>query len=242
MTGVLFSFDRTAPGLLLAFLAGGVNSLSPCCLAMTPAFLAHLAGVEAEAATRRQVLGHSLLYIAGFSFVFVGIGAGVGLAGVALADERDVLWKVGGSVVIAFGLLQLGLLRVPLLQQSFSARTPTGLAAGYGRSFVVGATYSVAWTPCIGPVLGAILTSALVFGDFWQGVALLSAFALGMAIPHLGTAIAMNRTAAFRRFVHQHAVAVGKASGFVMVVMGVLIFTRTLIEIFRCFQAFNIVL
>jgi cytochrome c-type biogenesis protein len=240
--GILLSFDRSAPGLLLAFLAGGVNSLSPCCLAMTPAFVAHLAGVEAEAATRRQVISHALLYVVGFSLVFVAIGAGVSLAGVALGDERPILWKVGGSVVIAFGLVQLGLLRVPWLQRSFSAPTPSGLAAGYGRSFVVGATYSLAWTPCIGPALGAILTSALVFGDFWQGVALLSAFALGMAIPHLGTALAVSRVAALRRFVHRHALAVERASGTAMVVMGVLIFTGTLIEIFRYFQAFNVVL
>ncbi len=240
--GTFLSFDRTAPGLLLAFLAGGVNSLSPCCLAMTPAFVAHLAGVEAEAATRRQVVGHALLYIVGFSMVFVAIGAGVGLAGVALADERPILWKVGGSVVIAFGLVQVGLLRVPLLQRSFIAPTPCRIATGYGRSLVVGATYSLAWTPCLGPVLGAILTSALVFGDFWQGVLLLSAFALGMAIPHLGTALAMNRITALQRFVRRHALAVERVSGSAMVVMGVLIFTGTLIEIFQYFQAFTLVL
>ena len=240
--GVLLGFDRSAPGLLLALIAGGVNSLSPCCLAMTPAFVAHLAGVEAEAATRRQVIAHALLYVVGFSLVFVAIGAGVSLAGVALDDQRPILWKVGGSVVIVFGMVQLGLLRLPWLQRSYAAPTPSGLAAGYGRSFVVGATYSLAWTPCIGPILGAILTSALVFGDFWQGVALLSAFALGMAIPHLGAALAINRVAAIRKFVHRHALAVDRAAGGAMVVMGVLIFTGTLIEIFRYFQAFNLVL
>lgn len=240
--GTLLSFDRSAPGLLLAFLAGGVNSLSPCCLAMTPAFVAHLAGVEAEAATRRQVITHALLYVVGFSLVFVAIGASVSLAGVALADQRPILWKVGGSIVIAFGLMQMGLLRIPWLQRSFAAPTPSGVAAGYGRSFVVGATYSLAWTPCIGPVLGAILTSALVFGDFWQGLALLSAFALGMAIPHLGTALAMNRIAGLQRFVRRHALAVERVSGSAMLVMGVLIFTGSLIGIFRYFQAFTFVL
>ena len=238
----VLGFDRSAPGLTLAFVAGAANSLSPCCLAMTPAFVAHLAGVEAESAGRRTVFGHALVYVLGFSLVFVAIGAGISLAGLALADERPLLWKVGGAIVIAFGLWQIGVLRAPFLKRSFEAPRPVGMAAGYTRSFLVGATYSIAWTPCIGPVLGAILTSALVFGDIWQGMALLSAFALGMAIPHLGTAMALNRFTTLQRLVHRHAVAVGRSAGLVMIAMGVLIFTGTLIDIFRYFQAFNVVL
>ena len=239
----ILGFDRSAPGLLLAFTAGGVNSLSPCCLAMTPAFVAHLAGVEADGVDRRrQVLSHALVYVLGFSLVFVAIGAGISLAGLALADQRALLWKVGGTVVIGFGLTQMGVLRVPLLRRSFGAPRPGGMAAGYSRSFLVGATYSIAWTPCIGPVLGAILTSALVLGNLWQGMGLLSAFALGMAIPHIGTALALQRMGTLQQFIHRHAVAVERSSGLVMVAMGVLIFTGTLIEIFRYFQAFTLVL
>lgn len=238
----MLSFDRAAPGLTLAFVAGMVNSLSPCCLAMTPAFLAHLAGVEVEAHSRRARLTHAVLYVLGFSFVFVAIGAGLSLAGYALTDIRSELWKIGGTVVIAFGLVQMGVLRVPALQRSFELRLANGAAPGYTRSFLVGATYSVAWTPCIGPVLGAILTSVLVFGDFWQGVALLSAFAMGMALPHLGAALAFERLDRLRRFLTGHYVAVERVSGGVMVGMGILIFTGALIDIFRYFQGFTVVL
>lgn len=238
----LFSFDRAAPGLTLAFIAGAVNSLSPCCLAMTPAFLAHLAGVEVESSSRRARFMHALIYIMGFSLVFVAIGAGLSLAGFALADSRTLLWKVGGSVVIAFGLIQMGLIRIPLLQRTVELRLSSTAAPGYLRSFIVGATYSVAWTPCIGPVLGAILTSALVFGDFWQGVGLLSAFAVGMALPHLAAALAFERLTRVRGLLQRHYLAVERTSGAVMVVMGILIFSGTLIEIFRYFQAFNVVL
>ncbi|MCK6372383.1 MAG: cytochrome c biogenesis protein CcdA, partial [Gammaproteobacteria bacterium] len=159
----LLGFDRAAPGLTLAFVAGAVNTLSPCCLAMTPAFLAHLAGVEAQSAARRVRLTHALVYVVGFSLVFVAIGAGLSFAGYALTDFRSQLFKVGGTMVIAFGLVQMGVFRVPALQRSFELRLGENAAPGYARSFLVGATYSVAWTPCIGPVLGAILTSVVVF-------------------------------------------------------------------------------
>lgn len=238
----ILSFDRTAPGLGLAFVAGLVNSLSPCCLAMTPAFLAHLAGVEVEEGSRRGRMVHAVLYVLGFSLVFVAIGAGLSLAGYALTDVRTILWKVGGTTVIAFGLVQMGLIRVPFLQRSFELPVMASASPGYARSFVVGASYSIAWTPCIGPVLGAILTSVLVFGDFWQGVGLLSAFAAGMALPHLGAAMALERLARFRAFLSRHYLAVERSSGGVMVVMGILIFTGALIDIFRYFQAFTLVL
>jgi cytochrome c-type biogenesis protein len=238
----VLGFDRAAPGLTLAFVAGAVNSLSPCCLAMTPAFLAHLAGVEIGTHSRRARMTHAVLYLLGFSLVFVAIGAGLSLAGYALADVRSLLWKVGGTIVITFGLVQMGVVRIPALQRSFELRVGESAAPGYLRSFVVGATYSVAWTPCIGPVLGAILTSALVFGDFWQGVALLFAFAMGMAVPHLGAALAFERLSILRTFLASHYVAVERVSGGVMVGMGVLIFTGALIDIFRYFQAFTVVL
>ena len=201
-----------------------------------------LAGVEAGTASRRVRLTHAAVYILGFSLVFVAIGAGLSLAGYALTDVRSQLFKVGGTVVIVFGLVQMGVLRVPALQRSFELRLGEGATPGYARSFVVGATYSVAWTPYIGPVLGTILTSVVVFGDLWLGIGLLSAFALGMAVPHLGAALAFERLARIRAFLVGHYVAVERASGAVMVGMGILIFTGALIDIFRYFQAFNVVL
>ncbi len=238
----LLGFDRAAPGLTFAFAAGAVNSLSPCCLAMTPAFLAHLAGVEVGSSSRRARLAHATLYTLGFSLVFIAIGAGLSLAGYALVDVRGLLWKVGGSVVIAFGLVQMGLVRIPGLDRSFEFRMATEGSPGYARSFIVGATYSLAWTPCIGPVLGAILTSVVVFGDFWLGVGLLAAFALGMSVPHFGAALAFERLGAVRGFLQRHYTAVSRLSGGVMVGMGILIFTGALIGIFRYFQAFTVVL
>ena len=238
----LLGFDKAAPGLALAFIAGVVNSLSPCCLAMTPAFVSHLAGVQAESASKRLVLKHAAVYVLGFSLVFVAIGVGVSLAGWALVDARPLLFKVGGTVVIVFGLIQMGVFNVSFLQRSFELDAARAASPGYARSFLVGATYSVGWTPCIGPVLGAILTSALVFGDVWQGAALLSAFALGLAIPHFGMAMAFERVRVLRNAVQRHYVLVQRVSGSVMVAMGVLIFTGALIEIFRYFQAFTVVL
>lgn len=238
----LFSLDIAAPGLMLAFVAGLVNSFSPCCLAMSPAYLAHLAGIEAQSPRRGAVLRHAAVYTLGFSLVFIAIGAGMSLAGMAIVEARPLLWKVGGSVVILFGLVQMGLIRVPYLQRSFEARIATPVAPGYGRSFVVGATYSLAWTPCIGPVLGAILTAAAIFGDVWQGVGLLAAFSLGLALPHFGAALALERLTVIQRNIRRHYRLVEVVSGTVMVMMGILIFTGTLIQIFRYFQYSNVVL
>lgn len=238
----VFSLDTAAPGLGLALVAGLVNSLSPCCLAMTPAFLAHLAGVEVESATRRNRLTHAGLYVLGFSLVFVALGAGLGVAGLALQDHRQLLFKVGGTLVIAFGLIQLRVLRIPLLDRTFEVRIAPDGQAGYARSMVVGAAYSIAWTPCIGPVLGAIITGALVFGDILWSVALLTAFAVGMAIPHFGAALAFERLSPLRTFLARHAKAADATSGVVMVAMGILIFTGALIEIFRYFQGFTVAL
>lgn len=243
MREMLLSFDTAAPGLLLAFVAGLVNSLSPCCLAMTPAFLAHLAGVETDGPSRRAgVVRHAGVYVAGFTLVFVAIGVGASLAGLALVDQRPILFKVGGTLVIVFGLIQMGVFKFQWLQRSYEVSAVPVAAPGYTRSFLVGATYSLGWTPCIGPVLGAILTSAVVFGDVWQGVLLLGAFAAGLAIPHLGAAVAFERIRPLRLGVQRHYVLVQRVSGTVMVGMGVLIFTGALIEIFRYFQGFNVVL
>lgn len=242
MTDFLLGFDRASPGLTLAFVAGMVNSLSPCCLALTPAFMAHLAGVQVEASERRTRLWHVACYTLGFSAVFVILGLGLSLAGFALGDYRGLLWKIGGVVVITFGLTQAGLVRLPLLSRSFQVNASSSRAPSYSRSLFIGATYSIAWTPCIGPVLGAILTSSLVFGDAWVGAALLGAFALGMAIPHLAAALAFERFEFIRRLLNRRAVAVERVSGAVMVVMGVLIFTGTLPALFKYFQASNVVI
>lgn len=242
MSDFLLSFDTAAPGLALVFIAGVVNSLSPCCLAMTPAFMAHLAGVGAENRSRPVVVRHAAVYVAGFTLIFVAIGIGAGLAGWALVDQRPLLFKVGGTLVITLGLVQMGVLKLPWLQRSYEVTARPRTAPGYARSFLVGATYSLGWTPCIGPVLGAILTSAVVFGEVWQGALLLCAFALGLAIPHLAAAVAFERIRPLRDWVQRHFVLVQRTSGTVMVAMGVLIFTGALIEIFRYFQAVNVVL
>lgn len=237
----VFSFDTAAPGLALAFAAGLVNTLSPCCLAMAPAFLAHIAGVEAKLPSRRTRFAHTTAYIVGFSAVFVAIGLGLGLAGYVLADVRPALWRISGITVIVFGLLQADVLRLGLFQRSFELSIlPPG--RGLARSAAVGAVYSLAWTPCIGPVLGAILTAALVFGDVWQGGALLMAFAAGMAVPHFAAVVALDKVGRLQTVVHRHYTFVTRASGSVMVAMGILIFTGALTDIFRYFQAVNVVL
>lgn len=241
----VFSFDPYNPGLMLAFAAGLVNTLSPCCLAMTPAFLAHATGAAAgpDGSVRgRAILGHTALYMAGFSAVFILIGISVALMGYLLVDIRPLLWKIGGALIIAMGLHQAGVVRIPLLLRTLEVRPSGALAASYGRSFVVGAVYSLGWTPCIGPVLGSILTFAAVSGDVWLSGALLVAYSLGMAVPHFAYALALDRTHIAVRWLQRRWATVELISGVTMVVMGILIFTGTLFRIFTYFQYFNVAL
>lgn len=241
----VFSLDPYSPGLMLAFTAGLVNTLSPCCLAMAPAFLAHATGAAAgrDGSVRgRAVLGHTVLYMAGFSAVFILLGVSIALVGYVLVDIRPLLWKIGGALIIVMGLHQARIVRIPFLLRTLELQPSGALVASYGRSFVVGAVYSLGWTPCIGPVLGSVLTFAAVSGDVWLSAALLLAYSLGMAVPHFAYALALDRTRVVVRWLQRRWATVELVSGVSMVVMGVLIFTGTLFRIFSYFQYFNVAL
>jgi len=239
------SFDPYSPGFLLAFAAGLVNTLSPCCLAMTPAFLSHVTGAAVDPSgtvSRRSLLTHTALYMAGFSFVFILIGVSITFMGYLLIDMRPLLWKVGGVVVIAMGFHQAGIIRMPMLMRTTTLSPSVGASVGYGRSVVVGATYSLGWTACIGPVLGSILTLAAVSGDFWLASYLLIGYSLGMAVPHFAYALTLDRMQGLVNWLQRRWTAVEFVSGGVMIVMGVLIFSGALFKIFTYFQFFNVVL
>jgi cytochrome c-type biogenesis protein len=185
------------PGLPIAFAAGILSFLSPCVLPLVPSYLAYVSGGSANRAT---AVRNSLLFVLGFSLVFIALGASASLIGNLLLDNRSWLIRVGGLLVLAFGLMLLRVIRLPFLYRSMKAEYRGETSTPLGAT-LMGMSFAIGWTPCVGPVLGAILTLAGASGTLSQGTSLLSVYALGLAIPFLLAALGLEAfTRFFRRF------------------------------------------
>jgi cytochrome c-type biogenesis protein len=222
-----------APGIALAFAAGMVSFLSPCCLPLVPGYLATVAGVDVSDASRRRidpaVLGRSLLFVGTFSLLFILLGLGATAIGSFLFDRQETLNLAGGIAIILMGVLFIASVFVTRLNRDIR---PQALArrAGKGGPIVAGAAFAVAWTPCVGPTLAAILGLAATQSGTLQGGALLAVYSAGLGLPFVLAAVAYasaNRAFAFFR---RHHAAIQIGSGSVLVVMGVLVLTG---ELFR---------
>jgi len=211
---------------LVAFAAGLLSFLSPCVLPLVPSYVGFLTGMSVEEAERRRgtALLHGLWFVAGFSLVFVLLGAAASAVGQLLRDYQVWLGRIGGVLLILFGIYLLGLLRPAFLMREWRvqlARKPLGFVG----SGVVGFTFGAAWTPCIGPILGGILTLAATRAGLGQGIGLLAVYALGLAIPFLLTALALDRFLVwFQRF-RPYIVWVDRIAGGMLIVLGLLLVT-----------------
>jgi cytochrome c-type biogenesis protein len=217
---------RVTPSFAIAFLAGLLSFLSPCVLPLIPSYVGFLTGLTLEELEVRRgtALLHSLWFVAGFSLVFIALGATASALGAVLLHSQVWIGRVGGVIVILFGLYLLGVLRPAFLMRDRRielARKPLG----YVGSAVVGVTFGAAWTPCIGPILGAILTMAAAQASLAQGAGLLTAYALGLAVPFLVAAVALDRFLVwFQRF-RPYIVWVERVAGVLLIVLGLLLVT-----------------
>jgi cytochrome c-type biogenesis protein len=217
-----------------AFVAGLLSFLSPCVLPLVPAYLSYMSGVSVEDLTAsggwkamRQTGLKSILFVLGFSVVFVALGATATSLGQILSDRAAVLMKVGAVVVIVFGLHMTGIFRIKALysEKRFHAKLN---GVGLLGAFLIGVTFAFGWTPCIGPVLAAILSLAMKSESVTRGIALLAAYSLGLGVPFLVAGFATGTVfAAMRRF-RAHFRKVEIASGVLVVFIGVLVFTGKL--------------
>ncbi len=220
--------DASKITLGLAFLAGLASFLSPCVFSLVPAYVGYLggraAGGEATGSNRLVTLSHGLAFVLGFSVVFVLLGVAASAAGGLLFDLRTYLAKIGGVVVIIFGLHMIGVYRIPFLEYDARVHAAPDTRWGYLSSALLGVFFSAGWSPCVGPVLGAILTLAINGGSVASGARLLTAYSAGLAIPFLAAAFGIGWvTVALRRYGKaMHYVEV--AMGVVMVIVGVLLF------------------
>lgn len=214
---------------LAAFVAGVLCFSSPCVLPLVPIFLAHLAGLSVrddEPAGRIRMMGHAAAFVLGFSVVFVAVGMALGAAGAlvetasVVADNRVWLVRVGGSLLVLLGLHQLGLIQLPYLGRERRFQTDSLPKGRLASSFLVGITFGAGWSPCAGPILGAILTLAAGQGEVGRAGSLLAIYAAGMGIPFLVTAGAFGSAPALLRRINSRLGAISSASGAVMLAMG----------------------
>lgn len=214
------------PSFALAFVAGLLSFLSPCVLPLIPSYVGFLTGLTLEELEVRRgtALLHALWFVAGFSLIFVALGATASLLGIVLLHAQVWIGRIGGGVVILFGLYLLGVLRPAWLMRERKmqlARKPLG----YAGSALVGITFGAAWTPCIGPILGAILTLAAAQASVGHGSALLAAYSAGLAVPFLITALVLDRFLAwFQRF-RPYIVWVERIAGVLLILLGLLLLT-----------------
>ena len=217
--------------LLVAVAAGLLSFLSPCVLPLFPSYLSFVAGVSfeelqgsvANPRTRRAILLNSLLFICGFSLVFIALGAGATLLGQALFAYQEIIQRVGGLLVVVLGLYVAGWLRIPFLMREWRVEL-ANRPAGYVGAFVVGITFAAGWTPCIGPILGSILTLASVSQTASTGILMLVAYSVGLAIPFLVSALAVERFLVFFDRFKGYLPVVTRISGIILMVLGLLLF------------------
>jgi len=218
---------------LVALGAGILSFLSPCVLPLVPSYLSYLAGVsfsdlkagQREARMRRVLLLNAVCFIAGFSLVFMALGASFGLLGQFFAESKEWIRMGGGILIVLFGLYVAGVFKIPVLMREWHLPLP-GRPAGYLGSALVGIAFAAGWIPCVGPILGAILFLAGTAETAGTGLLLLGAYSLGLGIPFFASALAMDAFLGFYGRFRTYLRAVEVGAGIFLVIVGVLLYTN----------------
>lgn len=214
-------------GFGIAFTAGLLSFLSPCVLPLIPSYVTFITGLSLDDVqrSRRAAMIHALLFILGFTLIFVALGATATLLGRLLLVYRDWITRIGGALVIVFGLYLLGVFNVGI----FSRERRVHLAdkpIGYLGTVLVGIAFGAGWTPCIGPILGSILAYSTSQADVRQGIGLLTAYSMGLAVPFLLAAVAVERFLAVFGRLKRHMGLVNRLAGLLLITVGILMMTN----------------
>jgi cytochrome c-type biogenesis protein len=216
---------------LVAFGAGILAFVSPCVLPLVPVYLASICGPEIlESEVRKgriPVFFHSLSFVVGFSLVFIVLGLGVGLAGFALSSA-PMAQNIAGSLLIVFGLFVLGTLKFPWLNYEKRLTPSLGATTGYLRSLIIGAIFSLAWTPCVAGLLGGTLALALNSDTVWQGAYLLGIFSLGLGLPFIIIGLAFDSISPLLKRVRRYSTPISIGSGLLLIAVGIAVVTGNL--------------
>jgi cytochrome c-type biogenesis protein len=231
---VIFAAISTDPaagvGIFAALAAGVVSFLSPCVLPLVPGYLSAVSGVSAaelDSAGWRRVLVPSLLFVASFSTIFILLGLSATGLGSLIRDNEELLTKVSAALIVAMGVLFVLSLFVTRFNREWHVDALLS-RAGRGGPIVAGAAFAIAWTPCIGPTLSAILAAAALTGSAVHGAFLLAVYSAGLAIPFLLTALAFSRMTTAFAVVKRHYQAIVATGGLILIAMGILIWTDQL--------------
>jgi cytochrome c-type biogenesis protein len=227
-------------GLFVAFAAGMLSFLSPCVLPLVPSYIGFLTGMSLPEMSdrRRAALGHALLFVLGFSLVFILLGASATALGRALNYYQQWLQRIGGVLIIAFGLVCLGVIRWQALSQERRVQVEHK-PVGYLGSALVGMAFGAGWTPCIGPVLGAILGLAATSQDLSRGMLLLAAYSAGLAVPFLIAAVALDSFLQWFQGFRRYLPWVMRVSGALLIFVGILMVTGEFTRLAGWLQAFT---
>jgi cytochrome c-type biogenesis protein len=219
MTGSSLTF-------FVAFGAGLLSFLSPCVLPLVPSYIGFITGLGLEDITRarRTTLIHALLFVVGFSAIFVLLGAGATLVGQLLLSHRTVIARIGGVMLILLGLWMFGVFQWGALQQERRVHL-SDKPLGYLGTILVGVAFGAGWTPCLGPILSAILMVAGTEQSVGRGAALLTAYSAGLAVPFLLSALAIERFFVFFQRFRSRLGMVNRIAGVLLIIVGILLLT-----------------
>ena len=210
-------------GLAIAFTAGLLSFLSPCVLPLIPSYLTFVTGVGFDdlAQSRRSAVVHALLFVLGFTVIFVALGASATLLGRVLLVYRIWITRIGGALVVLFGLYLLGVIRIGAFDRERRVHL-LNKPVGYLGTALVGVAFGAGWTPCLGPILGAILTYTAAQADLSHGLPLLLAYSFGLAVPFLLAAVAVERFLETVTRLRPYLARMSQLSGVLLVIVGVL--------------------
>ena len=242
---MLESLPQTS--LLAAFLAGLLSFISPCVLPLVPSYLMYITGLSLGQLSdsterlrlRKTIVVNALLFIAGFSFVFIAFGASASFLGQVLADHQQFIRKVGGVCIILFGLYVMGILNFTFLMTERRIHL-RNRPAGYVGSLLIGATFAAGWTPCVGPVLGTMLLYASTTETLTDGVILLMCYSVGLGLPFFGAAMGIDRFLGSFKRVRGYLGIISRVSGVFLVLFGVLAYQDSLTILTSFFEQYGI--
>lgn len=233
--------------LIAAFSAGLLSFVSPCVLPLVPSYISYITGLSVEQLTdaservkfKKAIVLNSLLFILGFSSVFVTFGASASFFGQLLISHQDLIRRIGGVLIIVFGLYLLGILNLKFLKMEhrFQFRNRP---AGYLGSFLIGIAFAAGWTPCVGPVLGSILLYASTTDSLFDGVVLLTFYSFGLGLPLFLTALGVDRFLVYFKEVRAYLWGVSTVSGVMLIFVGVMIYANSLTIVTSFFERHGI--
>ena len=256
-------FEVGGVSLLIAFAAGLLSVASPCVLPLVPAYLGYLTGTALEGSSGGQTVAtvgaggaggsvavasapprdnapspflHSVAFVSGFSVIFILFGISLGLVGFFLRDNLDLILRVAGVMLIVMGLHLAGVITIPWLEQDRRLDVGRTAKVGYARSFAVGTAFSAGWSPCIGPTLGAIFALSVSSGSVLEAGVLFGVYSLGLSIPFLALGLAYSSVKPLYMRAKRYMGVVNYISGAMLIVIGILIFTDSLINLNSAFN------